>query len=173
MTPILLTSMLGLGLFQTSAETSRPAPPARVDVHLSSRPEGVAVYVVLPDGQDDFLCQTPCVAPLPRGQTTVKARHYGMREVVKSLDVGRAPRRVTFAMDVLPEHTLVSVTGTMELDEVQIDGFTLLALPGWLVLPYGDHVAVGKRDGRTVWEYDFTTAGPKADIVIGPAPPQI
>ncbi|MCC6619639.1 MAG: hypothetical protein IT385_00200 [Deltaproteobacteria bacterium] len=169
---VLSIGIMGLGLFIMGAGSAVAAPPAKVEMRLSSVPEGVAVFTVLPDGQDDFLCQTPCAASLPRGMATLKARHFGMREVVKQLDVGRAARRVTFEMAVLPDHTLVDVIGTIALDEVQIDGFTILSLPGWVVLPYGSHNALGKREGRTVWEYDFTTTGPRAEIVIGPAPPQ-
>jgi len=168
----MLRSLLTLGMLGVLGTPAIAAPPpADVRATLDSKPSGVAIFTVLADGQDDFLCQTPCVATLPRGQVTLKARHFGMREVVKNLDLKRTSvAKVTFPMEVLPEHTLVDVTSTIAVDEVQIDGFTLMTLPGWLVLPYGEHNALGKREGRTVWEYDFVTRGPRAELVIGPTP---
>jgi hypothetical protein len=101
----------------------------------------------------------------------VKARHPGLVEITRNVEVTRRPTTLKFVLEVLPRHTLVTVSTSLELDEAEVDQIPLLALPAWVVVPYGQHMAVGKRDGRVVYRYDFETSTPRADILLGPSPP--
>jgi len=156
--------LLALGLGRVGA-SAVAATPETGKVQVTTDPPGVAIYTVLPTGEDDFLCQSPCEATFARGAVTLKARHPGLVEVSKSVRVTARPTKVTMKLALVDKHTMVDVTVGPEVDEVEVDGM-ILYTSGWVVLPYGEHWAIGKHEGRIVWEATFTTMTPRHALVV-------